>query len=228
MLIPCLQKGIIPDVTITVDGNRELIVKWYDHDLVRKYGKQLKICLITSVANNVLKVCRKAECQIYWYHPLFDDYRQNESFSRLQKYITATKQNPEGAPLLQCGGHAGGAAWVLAWSVFKRSPVALIGIDLGYLENTPIEQTAYYEALFKATGGNIAEIMKSFREEYNPLFKTKAITDPIFYHYKISFLEMIAESPWWLKTVSCVEGGTLYGQGIEGMRFKQFLETYVK
>src|SRR5437879_11374380 len=32
MLVPLLEAGIIPDYSITVDGNREKIVKWYDQD----------------------------------------------------------------------------------------------------------------------------------------------------------------------------------------------------
>lgn len=226
MLIPCLEKGIIPDYTCSVDGNRDLVMKWYDNPIVDKYGPKLKVCLITCVANNVLKRCLKAKMQVRWFHPLFDDWRQNESFTKIEKMMTSTKRMPDGIAAMQAGGNCGSTCWILAHALLRRSPVALIGIDFGYPEGTPIEETAYYHTLQENFGTDVQKMKLAFRSYYNPDFGTRAFAESVFQHYRQTFLELIQETPEWVETINCTEGGTLFGTGIKGMKFDDFLAKY--
>lgn len=224
MLIPCLKAGVVPNYVLSVDGNREKIIQWYDDPIVDEYGKKIKAFLITCVAHNVLQRCRKAKMQVRWFHPIFDDWRQLESFTRVQKLMTSSKKLPYGVPAMQCGGNTGTACWIMSHALLRRSPIALIGLDLGYNEDTPIEETAYYKSLSKELGDDIQKIKLAFRWFYNPYFKTKAYAEAIFDHYRRSFLELTQETQPWVETINCTEGGTLFGPGIHCMYFKDFLE----
>lgn len=235
MLIPCLHHGIIPNLTVTVDGNREKIVKFYDDPLVDKYGEQLKAALITCVAPNVVKRLQKAKAEIYWYHPIFDDVRQSESLTKIIMDITSTEKDekqyyykPKGVPSMTCGGNTGAASWIIAFELLKRSPIGLIGIDLGYLEGTPLEKTAYYNQLMQASGGDVTKIMPYYKEYYNPKSKRKVLTDLVFNHYREAWLEMAAITPAWVETVNCSWETTLFGPNIKQMRFEEFLQMVSK
>lgn len=63
-LIDTLKAGVRPDLvenflSVSVDGNRELIRKWYEHELVEKYGPHIKVALTSSVAPNVVQQVEK-------------------------------------------------------------------------------------------------------------------------------------------------------------------------
>lgn len=248
MLYECLKRGVVPDYVLSVDGNREKIVRWYgdpdfdEHfpnatheereknkeciELVNRYGREIKAVLITCVAHNVVKRCKEAGIDIYWFSPIFDDYRQNESFTRLQKMMTVSERNPKGVPAMVAGGNAGTCSWVFVHSILQRIPV-LIGIDFGYLEGTPLEETCYYDGM-KKSGARIEDMIKAYSEVYNPFFKVKVLTDIIFQHYKKAFLDMCLSTPPWVYTIQC-SPGILFSENtlhkIKCMRFEEFLES---
>lgn len=229
MLIECLEHNIIPDYTITVDGS-PIITKWYDNPLVAKHGAKLKVILSVTVNNDVYKLIVKQGAKTYWYEPLWDDWRQNESFTRLQRLMTKSKQDPNGIPAASSGGNAGACCFTMASTVLKRAPVGLIGIDLGYPEGTKVEDTPYFSAYMKQTGGNLDAIGQHYKVVYHPFFKTKATMDHVFMNYRRAFLGMQPQvKPWYTLyggTINCTEGGTLFGEGITCMYFKDFLTKY--
>lgn len=223
MLIPCLQHDIIPDLTITVDGNREKIVEWYNNSLVDEYGEKIKAALSTNVAPNVVERLKKAKAKIYWFHPIFDDWRTPESFTRLMKAMTKTEKNPHGVPCMTCGGNSGTTCWVIAHALFRRSPVALIGLNFGYLGNSPLEHTQYFEAMVKETGNIDLAKQIGYREVYNPHEGKTYLTDLVFHYYKEGFLDMVKRTPEWVETYNATEGGILFGSGIYWIKLKDFL-----
>lgn len=227
MLIPLLKAGVVPDLTVTVDGNREKILKWYDDPILDKYGPEVKVALCSTVAHNVAERIKQVGGHIYWFHALYDDYRTIESFTRLQQMMTSNERLPNGLPAVSCLGHAGGTCWVFAHALFRRSPVALIGLDLGYHEDTKIEETQYFKALLQEAEGNVDLVKRSaFRELLNPHTGRKAVQDLIFMHYREGFLETVKSVPFWVKTINATGDGALFGDGIEWMDFQKFLETY--
>ena len=230
-LIDALTRGVQPDkyenfFTVTVDGNREKIWKWFDHELVDKYGKYIKAILCSSVADNVPERCEKAGIQVHWFHPLFDDYRNIESYTKIQQYMTQCEKHPNGVPAMQAGGNAGATAWVLSWVVLRKTPVALIGIDLGYLPETPLESTYYWQGLLQATGGNPILIQQAYEKVFNPGFNTEAIIDPVFKHYREAFRDLTDHAPKWMETWNCTEGGSLFGESIICKPFRDFLAEF--
>lgn len=230
-LIPLLEAGVVPNVVISVDG-APVIKKWFDHPLVTKYGPQLKWIVTVTVNHEVYKLARKAGVQTYWFNPMFDDWRQNESWTKLQRLLTKTDKLPKSVPAINSGGNAGACSWIMAMEVFFRSPIAFIGIDFGYPEETKLEDTHYFSSAMRIAKNDVKLIREAYKEFYHPIFKTKAYVDMVFYHYRQAMIEMQLDTKAWYRlyggTINCTEGGTLFGYGIKCMKFKEFLEKWQK
>lgn len=188
ILIEALKAGVTPDkygnfLVCTVDGNRTRIVRWYGDpdfernnpnatekekeenakniELVNEHGKHIKAVLSTSVAHNVYRRCIDAGIKIFWFHPLFDDYRSNESFSRLMTMMTTTEEHKHGVAKVSCGGNSGSTC---------VPPQAVISCQDG---EKPIEKVAIGDKVLTHNGiyGNV---IKTFRRNFDGiLYKIK-------------------------------------------------------
>jgi len=227
-LVKCLKKGIIPDITISVDG-AEIISKFYEDELVKKYGPQLKVLLITTVHPKVRKAVMQAGAEIYWFHGMFDDWRSLESFTKLMKLTTKTEDKPYGCAALSCLGNAGAALWVVAHSLLRLTPIGLIGIDMGYPDGYPLEKTYYFSTYLQAAGGNAAKALTfGYSRVYNPFFKCTMIQDAIFRHYTEAWRDAAKHTQPWVVTVNCSGESALfsYDGTINCMYFEDFLQHY--
>jgi len=224
MLVPLLEKGIIPHLTVTVDGS-EIIKKFYDNPLVKKYGPHLKLALVTSVNPKIVQIIIKNKCTIYWFNPMFDVWSKDDSYTKI--LYTLSKVADKGPPLTQAGGNCGTTSWVFAWELLKASPIGLIGIDFGYLKDTNLKETPYYSSLLHLGKKQAVHSIKEvYQEVYHPVFKTWAKSDYVFRHYKKAFLSLVKSAKPWVHTINCTEGGTLFGPKIECMPFADFLRRY--
>lgn len=229
-LIDTLKAGVVPDdgrevIAVTVDGNREKIWKWYDDPIVDKYGPNLKVILSTTAAVNVAERIEKTGAQIFWFLPIHDDFRMPQSFTEMQRMMTATEQNQKGVIMSQAGGHAGATAYIQSWALLRRSPVALIGLNLGYTKDTKLESTYYWPGLMESAKGDVAAVRSVYKTVVDPNGEP-AIMDPVFLHYQEAFLNLVQMQPWWVRLINCTEGGAIFGRGIEWWPFKKFLEEY--
>ena len=228
ILITCLEHGIIPDLVTTVDGS-PIIKKWFDHPLVKKHAKQLKIVLSATVNHEVYKMLRDFGAKIYWFYPMFDDWRNIQNFTKMQRIMTTSSYNKKPLQTAMAGGNTGTCSWVMAVSLFKRAPVALIGIDFGYPEGTNLEDTPYWSGL-APYGPHVIPV--AYKEFYHPIFKTKALADGPFMDYRETFISFQRQVPTWFRhyggSINCSEGGTLFGPNITCMRFSEFLEKHRK
>jgi len=229
--IPTLEAGIVPDAVVTVDG-APIIKKYFDPPLVKEHGSKIAWILSVTADHGVYLTGKNAGLKVFWFNPMFDDWRQNESWTKIQRLMSRTEQHPLGVPVANAGGNSGACAWIMAMDLFKRAPVALIGIDFGYPEDTKLEDTQYYSAVLNEAKGDVGIIKKTYKEFFHPTFKTKAYVDLVFYHYRQAFIEMQQEVAIWYKmyggTINCTEGGTLFGNGITCMKFSEFLEKWKK
>jgi hypothetical protein len=228
-LIPLLEAGIVPHVVTTVDGS-PAIKKWFDHPLVEEHGNKIAWIASVTVDNSVYQTARKAGLQVYWFNPMFDDWHQIESFTRLQRLMSRTDKYIRGVPAANSGGCAGNCAWIMAVELFKCSPVCLIGMDAGYPEGTNLEETHYFKGALKEAGGDVNIIRKAYPVYYHPVFKTKSFADIIFNNYRNALIEAQQDTKLWYRlyggTINATEGGTIWGEGIKCMPFKQFLTEH--
>lgn len=225
--IPALEAGVRVNSVVTVDG-APIIKKYFDHPLVKEHGPEIDWILSVTANHEVYQTGKNAGLKISWFNPMFDDWRQNESWTRLQRLLSRTAKYMRGVPAENAGGNSGACAWINAMCIYKRSPIALIGIDLGYPEDTPLAQTQYYSGILKVAKGDVKIIKEAYKEFYHPVFKTRAYADLIFFHYRQAFIAMQEENALWYKmyggTINATEGGTLWGSEITCMRFAEFLQ----
>lgn len=228
MLHKCLERGIVPDLTVTVDGG-EIIAKFYEHELVEKHGSELKVALISTACPKIRERLERVGAEIYWFHGIFDDWRSPESFTKMLKLVTKTEDKPYGIASVSALGNCGACAWVLAHSLLRSSPIALLGIDMGYPEGYPLSKTYYFSTYLKAAGGDAAKaIAFGYREVFNPFTKQKVVQDPVFRHYTIAWVEAARQTEPWVVTVNCSPTSALFShdETINFASFEDFLRCY--
>ncbi len=218
MLIPCLKKGVIPNYVVSVDGNGELIQKFFDDPIVKEYGKEVKVCATTTVHPNTIKRINDAGIKIYWFHGMLDSLTAIDSLT-----YWINKMAPK--TIISCGGNCGTTSIVLAYYL-KCNPIGFIGMDFGYLEDARMEDTSYYHQIKEVAQSNSA-LMSAYVKVKHPFFNTVALTDLVFLRYRDAFLKAIE----WTKhkqyrVINMTEGGIIFGLGVEYMWFKDFLKQY--
>ena len=233
ILIDALKKGVTPDkfpdfYILSVDGNREKIWKWYDDPLVDQYANKIKFILNSTVAHNVYERIKKAGGEVYWFNAMMDYWPGQESVTRVMSASLRSPRRPNGLVRIATAGNAGASLWIQACSIFRRFTIGLIGLDMGYADGTPLEQTYYYDKLFKAVQGNMEFVKAQFSTMYNPDFKCMVLQDPIFKHYTSSFYEMLATGQRVVKTYNSSHGA-LVGRpdvSLECIEFDEFLSRF--
>jgi len=228
MLITALKQGITPEkftdfYVLTVDGDSEQ-AEFYDDPLVEKYSDKIKVILSTCISPEVMKVCKKIGLDVFWFNPLIDDFRKEGSFSKIMNMMTKSKKNPKGIASLQTGGNVGSNSWVFSWAILGRSPTVLIGVDFGYPASTSIEETQHYQHLLKCYNNDVERVKNDHKIIYNKDFDCDVLLDPIYDFYREGFCNMVIHTPKWVRTINATEGGSLFGERIDTMKFSEFLK----
>jgi hypothetical protein len=228
MLIEVLKKGITPDkfcdfYVLTVDGEDEQ-ADFYDDSIVEKYSDKIKVILSTCTSPKVMNICKKFGLDVYWFNPLIDDFRKEDSFSKIMNIMTRSEKNPKGVASLQTGGNVGTNSWVLSWAILGCSPSVLIGVDFGYPATTLIEETQHYDHLLKCYNNDTERVKNAHRIIYNKDFDCDVLLDPIYDYYREGFCNLVTHTPEWVRTINATEGGSLFGERIETIKFSEFLK----
>ncbi len=244
----CLRNGLVPDYVVVLDPHPTRVCRWFgdpnldsreDDDyfrrqdldphlgvnerlhnrdlieLVNRYGRRIKVIISSSASLAVTRRCLDAGMDLYWWNPIFDDFNDPESLTR--KVYRMNK-----VPCMVSGGNVGTAAWVFAHTILSMKKVATVGMDLSYAPGTPFENTQYYKEIKELFGERASE---AYIKVYNPYLKETWFTDPAYYWYRQSFLEMVPRTD--CKTFNCTEGGILFGKGIRFVQLWKFLSTFV-
>ncbi|MFQ6029390.1 MAG: 6-hydroxymethylpterin diphosphokinase MptE-like protein [Dehalococcoidia bacterium] len=245
----CLRNGLVPNYVVTLDPHPRRIVRWFGDphldesslaeddyfsrqdldpymglyeitrnrqviELVNKHGPEINAVIATCVSLSVTKRCLDAAMRLYWWNPLYDDFRDPASLAR-QVY------NLNKVPCMASGGNCGSAAWVFANAVLKKKEIAVVGMDFSYAPGTPLEKTQYYKEVAELFGN---EAPDAFVDVVNPYLQEVWFTDPAYYWYRETFLEMARDAD--CATYNCTEGGILFGEGVEFAPLNSFLERW--
>jgi hypothetical protein len=228
ILIQALKSGVTPDkfpnfFVVTIDP-QDVQEKFYDDEIVCKYGSKIKALFSTTISPNVIKQAKNCGLEIFWFHNLMDFDNDNISLNSIIGKIVRSKNHHDGLPAIQTGGNVGTSSWVLSWSILNCSPISLIGIDHGYLIDTPWKEITDDEKLISNPNFEDDELFKqAYPIGYNPDFDCKYKQTPQFQYYSNAFKEFIPKSPSWVKTINSTEGGAIHGKNIEGISLKNFL-----
>jgi len=239
----CLRNDLIPDVVVSVDPHPTRIVRWFGDpeleicppddyfrrqdldpylskdeikrnqeliELVNCYGSKIRAVLSTSVAPSVTSRVLEVGMPIYWWNPIYDDYDEQGSHTRQVFELN-------NVPCMVTGGNCGTAAWVFAGAILGLKNVALLGMDLSYHPDTPLEITQYYTELRNIFGVRFAE---AYIHVENPYLQQTWYTDPTYWWYQESFLELSGQAT--CATYNCTEGGIPFGGGIQWCSLEDF------
>ena len=228
MLIPCLKNGITPKkfskfYVLTIEP-KDVTLKFYNDPIVKKYHNGIHAVLSTCTIHETVEVIKKNKLNIFWFHPLIDDYRKSQSINKIMNMMSKSKINPTGLPGLQTGGNVGCFSWIFSWAILGCSNIALTGLDLGHDANTPLNKTRHYDEYLKIFKNNKSKIKKYFKTIKNPDLDVKVLSDPIFDFYREAFLDLINRSPKWVNTTNCTQGGSLFGKRITSAKLSYFLK----
>ncbi len=245
----CLRNGVIPDLVVTLDPHASRVVRWFgdptlderkldDDDYFRRqdqddaftnemeandeilrilneHGPKIRIALSTTTSSAVVDRVLETGMAIFWWNPMLDD-------PDLPGSISMQMQSMNGLPCINAGGNVGTASWMIADAVLGLKHIALTGVDFSYYEGTPYLNTQYYrEAVALVGEENLDALFVRFE---NPHLGTCFFTDPAYLWYREAFLQMLQESS--AKTYNCTEGGILFGENIETISLRAFLEKF--
>lgn len=233
MLIPLLEENVKVDYVISVDGNAELIPRFFDHDLVEQHKGEFKVLLVLQTSPKTLETCLNRGLDVYWFHTMQDDPKAEDSSTRSILYMTMSKKNPVGVAAVPSGGNCGATSLAIAIDVFKHKLIGLVGFDFGYPADYPAEKTSYYSTIFsdynkqtKDAGLASTYAVSSFSHFYHPIFKTEAKSDPVFDGYRASLYEMLENLKRPCRVCNLTEGGTIYNPALlDCLSLDEFLKT---
>ena len=177
--------------------------------LVDHYGHRIKVIISTSVSPEITRRCLDAGMELFWWNPIYDDYEKEDSITK--KLFELNK-----VPCMVTGGNIGSSAWVFSHTMLKSPVIVMVGMDFSYPPGTNVRNTQYYDILKEITS-NDPEL--GLIEVYNPFLNETWITDPAYYWYQQSFLQMSLQAP--VKTYNCTEGGILFGEGIQFAAYRK-------
>ena len=232
-LIDALKAGVTPDkfpnfFVTTIDPYPE-IKKHYDHPIVKEYGSRIKGIFTVLTNPDAVGKARDYGIKIHWLHSLFDYNEGKKSFNQISALMVRSKKHVDGLPAIQTGGNVGTSSWFIGWKILKCSTIALIGINHGWEEDDTWETILSHGNNYDISKGvdrDSPAFEKLFKKIYNPDFDCYCILDPLFQFYSMAFKEFISRSPEWLTTINTTEGGSIFGEKIKSMRFKEFLLKY--
>jgi hypothetical protein len=232
-LVDALNAGVtptkFPKFFVTSIEPYSGIRKHYDDPIIDKYGDQIKGVFSVLTDPSVVDRARKSRIKIHWMHSLFDYNEGKKSFNHISALMVRAKNHSNGLPAIQTGGNVGTSSWFVGWKILKCSTVTLIGLNHGWEEDDSWEKIIshgnYYDSS-KGVDRNSPTFKKLFKKIYNPDFGCYCILDPLFQFYSTAFKEFISRSPNWLTTINATEGGSIFGDKIHGMKFKEFLKKY--
>lgn len=231
--IACLKAGLVPDYVLSLDSHFSRVVRWFGDpdfekhsasddyfarqdldidfranstkhnlqniEIINANAHKTKLILCSSTSNLVANRVEQAGFDIYWWNPLVDNPSEKNSLTRELYKINKL-------PTFNTGGNVGTAAWVFASAVLKIPMIALAGMDFGYYNDTPLNQTQYYYELIDRLGTN-KDIEKYFRKMTYPGTGESFYTDAPYHWYCEAFMELYKNA--FGKTYNCTEGGTL-------------------
>jgi len=239
VLSKALEEGVTPDkfknffvVVIDTQSHQK---QWFEKDIVKKFGSKIKCIVSTTVHPSTYEAIIDSGMEVYWVHALFDYDKGKTSFNYISGIMSRSEKNQKGFPGIQTGGNVGTAAWTVSWNILKCPEVILIGIDQSYpIENQNGEidfnsigraHPILYEYVEKIKSGkdNSESVKQAFPITFNPDFNCHYIQDPVFLYYSNALKEFIQKTRNKVKTINATEGGAIFGNGINSIKFNEYL-----
>ena len=204
------QNNCIPNYVVSVDGD-PIIANFYKNS--QEILKGVTVILSTTVHPDVVSHCIDNGAKIKWVQPFFKDTPHKEFFR-------------DGIPSIKMGGNVGTASYLLTSLVLKGNPIGLMGIEFSWSDETPYQNTQYYDDLMKSLDNNPEKVRKSFIHIKNHHDGKTYMADPVYYAYFLMFKEIWNELPPKLQqnTYNLTKEGILNIKDLKSSTIENFLE----
>lgn len=239
-MVAALRADIVPDFVLTLDPHPTRIVRWFgDPDIERHmagddyferqdldeafrldaiarnientalvdfYAERMRLVIASTAPESV--VARTRKFRRYWFAPLVDNPRTEGS-------LTRAMCSHARLPAMNTGGTVGTAAVIFAHQVLKARRIAVIGMDLGYAADTPLERTQSWNML-----KDRKDVADMYPRVQHPQFG-ECFTDATYAWYKQNLLALLKAGGFGI--TNCTEGGALFGPRVECMGLEAWL-----
>lgn len=215
ILKSCLEHGIIPHYVLTLDGS-EKILPYLNHDIIDDHANKMGAIICVSAHPTVVK---RWKGEIFW----FENSVGDAVLPNVARTINLLCKKTE----LMTAGHVSSAGWSVAFAR-GRNPIVLIGVDLSYPMDVPIEKTWYFDEYMKYFSNDIKKVRDVYKNYYHhTAFGTDCYCDRgVFLPYRnYSLMQCKAASEKGVRMINCTEGGSLEGEGLECMKFEEYLDS---
>ena len=230
--VQCLRAGYVPSYTLTLDPHPTRIVRWFgdpefaansaaddyfarqDLDeafradsakqnarnmtLVDTFAPQSKLVICSTAPENVVR--RTSAFDRYWFAPLVDNPALPGSLTREIAEVTRL-------PAMNTGGTVGTAAVMFALCVLKARRIAVVGMDLGYAADMPLERTQSWNML-----KGRKDVADLYPRVQHPQWG-ECYTDATYAWYRQNLLALLKSAG--ITLYNCTEGGALFGPHVE-------------
>jgi len=210
VLVDCLEAGVVPDYVLMLDGS-EKILKYIDHNIVDERPLSAIMCTTTHPS-----VVKQWDGEIYWFtNSISEDIAPNVAFF-LHHLLKKTE--------LSTAGHVSSVGWSVAHTMGCRE-IALIGVDLSYPVDVPMDETPYYDRYARTFDGDVDKIRECYTTYHHKYFNTDCYYDEVFKSYIASSLAHFESAAvTGCRVINCTGGGCVEGEGVECMLFSDYLE----
>lgn len=212
----CLEAGIIPDYMILLDPE-PLMLSHIDHEIIDKYADKITAIFAITAHPTVLK---RWKGKRLFFLPGISE----ATIPNVQAVISSF------FPMLnEMNGLAN--AGTFSWSIAKFlgcNTIVLIGMDHGFLADTPVEETPYY-SIFEQSFKTREEIIQNcYRFHTHSFFKTNSYTDVVYGNFAKNTVAIakIANKQKGIITKNCTGGGIIDNSAIENQWFEDFLREW--
>jgi len=213
VLKDCLYVGVVPDYVCVLDG-QEGILPFIDHQIVDDYAEQIGAIMCVTTHPTVVK---RWAGKIHWFtNSISDNVAPNVGYL-LNHLLKKTE--------VTTAGHVSSLGWCIAHTIGCRT-IALIGVDLSYPADTPVEETENYDKYLKAFDGDAEKTKECYTPYHHKFFDTDCYYNPIFSTYINCSMGQFAtavEADAGCKIINCTEGGAIESNNVICMRFVDFL-----
>ena len=248
-LMYCLRKGIVPDLTVTLDPHATRIVRWFGdpnltadaisaddyysrQDMDEAFANELKandeaLTLLNKHGKDI-KIALSTSASMAVVDRVLDIgmeifwWNPMLDDPDLPGSKTAQLQRENGLPAMNAGGNVGTCAWMLASEVLEKKHIALTGMDFSYYDGTPHLNTQYYHEAVDLVGEENLDSI--FIRIFNPYTESWFFTDPAYMWYRECFLEMASDAE--CSTYNCTEGGILFGENVTFITLRNFVADH--
>lgn len=211
-----LEHGIIPNYVGALDAD-EFDTSFFNHDIVDKYSNQITAFFGTNVHPTTVQRWKGKR----YYFTGYISEAEMPNIAHVFHLITRTST-------LSVSGNIGSCLYNIA-SFLGYNPIITIGLDLSF--PTIKDMKAYFPPTTEENWNKTMMVgnkeRKQYKRGFNPYFKKQFYYDSVFEAYTLahkSWSDLMSKG-FGLKSINCSEQGSLYGKGIECMRFEDYLKN---